>query len=159
MASATEFSWPMGPVLAIRRPRIRRGCNGAGARRLTSGCRGAAVIKVQQTSKTLATRDRRGGRCVVVDRRSRRRDQPVVEALVVALEMVVLDELGDRESKVAFAERDQLAQALRLDGQDEALRERVEFGLCAGSLRHSTPAVPTSARNSRVNSGSRSWRR
>jgi hypothetical protein len=48
--------------------------------------------------------------------------------LVVTLQMIVLDELGDREAEVALAEGNQLAEALGLDGQHEALRERVEVG-------------------------------
>ena len=37
-------------------------------------------------------------------------DQPVVEALVVALEMVVLDELRDGKAEVTFTERKSLSR-------------------------------------------------
>jgi hypothetical protein len=42
-------------------------------------------------------------------------DEFVPEALVVALTMIVLDELGERPSQVVFAERDDPAQTLVLD--------------------------------------------
>jgi len=44
---------------------------------------------------------------------------------MVALEMVVLDEPGDRETEVALTERNELAEALELDGEHEAFREGV----------------------------------
>jgi hypothetical protein len=53
---------------------------------------------------------------------------------MVALDVVVLDELGDRATKVPLAKRDHLRQALRLDRQDEALRVGVQVGTAGGQL-------------------------
>jgi hypothetical protein len=39
--------------------------------------------------------------------------------------MVVLDELRDRDAEVAFTERNELVEALRLDGEHEAFRDCV----------------------------------
>jgi hypothetical protein len=60
---------------------------------------------------------------VVVGRRDDRGEQPIVEALVMALEMVVRDELRDREAEVALARRNELVQALLLDREYEARRK------------------------------------
>jgi hypothetical protein len=50
----------------------------------------------------------------------------VVEALMVALEVVVLDELGDGEAEMPLPEQHELVEALGLDRQDKPLGERVE---------------------------------
>jgi hypothetical protein len=88
--------------------------------------RRAAVVAVQDAAETLATRNRRSSRIgALVGRHGDRRDQPIVETLVVALAVVVLDELRDREAKVALTEGNELAQALGLDREHEAFRKRV----------------------------------
>ena len=96
--------------------------------------RRAAVVVVQETTETFATPNRRSRIGVLVGRRGGCRDQPVVEALVVALEVVVLDERRDRKAEVALAQRNELAEALGLDGEHEALRECVEVGAEGGEL-------------------------
>ena len=45
---------------------------------------------------------------------------------MIALDMVVLDELGDGVPQVPLTKRHQLAEALGLDGQHELLREGVQ---------------------------------
>ena len=58
---------------------------------------------------------------VVVGRRDDRGEQPIVEALVIALEMVMRDKLRDREAEVALAERNELVQSLFLNREYESL--------------------------------------
>src|SRR5262249_322546 len=84
-------------------------------------------------------------------------DQPIVQPLVVALEMVVLDELGDRAAKVASPSGTSLSRHSDFDGEHEAFATAFRLGLCGGSLRHVMPVAPRTARNASVNSGSRSW--
>jgi hypothetical protein len=91
----------------------------------SGGSRGGAVVVAQEATEALATRSRIG---VVVDRRGDRGDQSAVEALVVPLEMVVLDELRDREPEVALTERNELAQALGLEREHKPLGDRVQVG-------------------------------
>jgi hypothetical protein len=116
------------------------------ARRAVGLRRGTAVVVVQEAAEALAARDRPSGIGVIVGRRGDRRDQSVVEALVVALDIVMLDELRDREPKVALAEGNEFVEAFALDREHEAFRKRVQIGLRAGSLRHLTPArIPVPA--------------
>jgi hypothetical protein len=75
----------------------------------SGGSRHGAVVIAQQTAEAFATRDRPSGIGVVIGRRD---DQAVVEALVIALAVIVLDELRDREAEVAFTERNELVEAL-----------------------------------------------
>ena len=56
-----------------------------------------------------------------------RRDQCVRESLMIPFTMIVLDELRDGPSEVAFAERNHPVEALLFDGSDEALRVRVRI--------------------------------
>jgi hypothetical protein len=77
----------------------------------TGGSRRGAVV-AQEATEAFATRDWPIRVGVVVDRRCDRGDPSIVEALVVSLEMVVLDELRDREAEVALTERNELVQAL-----------------------------------------------
>jgi hypothetical protein len=72
---------------------------------------------MQEPSKPVATSERR----LVVFRRCQRREEQVVQTLVVPFEMVVLDELAHGAAKMSLTERDQLVQALGLDRQHEAL--------------------------------------
>jgi hypothetical protein len=44
---------------------------------------------------------------------------------MVALEVVVLDELGDGEAQMPLSEQHEIVEALGLDRQDEPLGERV----------------------------------
>ena len=46
--------------------------------------------------------------------------------MVVAHEVVVLDELGDREAEVALAERNELVRTLGVEGEHEAFRENIQ---------------------------------
>jgi hypothetical protein len=55
----------------------------------SGGSRHGAVVIAQQTAEAFATRDRPSGIGVVIGRRG---DQAVVEALVIALAMIVLDD-------------------------------------------------------------------
>src|SRR5690349_13921010 len=55
-----------------------------------------------------------------------RGNQAIVEPLVIALEMIVLGELGDREAEVAFTERNELVKAFGFDREHEALRDRIQ---------------------------------
>ena len=88
----------------------------------------------QEAAEALSTRDRSRGICVLVSRRRRRSDQPVVEALVVALEMVVRDELRDRKAEMALTERNELVEAFALDREYEALRKGVQIGAACWEL-------------------------
>jgi hypothetical protein len=58
----------------------------------------------QDAAEVFSTRDRRNRIGILVGGSGGRGDQPIVEALMVALEMVMLDELRDREEKVALTE-------------------------------------------------------
>jgi hypothetical protein len=87
-------------------------------------CRGSIVV-AQDAAKAFTPRDRCSGIDVLVGRRWDRGDQPVVEALVVALEMVVLDELRDRDTQMALTERNELVEAFGLDRQHEAFRDGI----------------------------------
>jgi hypothetical protein len=94
-------------------------------RSATTGGPGARLRSVpsrDQAAEAFSPRHRRA----VVRGCGRRRDQPVLKPLVVALEVIVLDELADGETEVPFTERDQLVQAVALDGQHEPLGEGVE---------------------------------
>ena len=89
--------------------------------RRPAGLRRRATVVVQEAAEPLPALDRCSRIGVVVGRREDRGEQPIVEALVIALEMVVRDELRDCEAKVALAERNELVQALFLDREYEAL--------------------------------------
>ena len=55
-------------------------------------------------------------------------NQAVADALMIALSMIVLDELGDSSLELAATEEDQSVQALRLDGQHEPLGKGIGVG-------------------------------
>ncbi len=55
-------------------------------------------------------------------------DRLVPKALVIALAMVMLDELRDRPSQMTFSKRDHAVEALVLDRGHETLRIRVRVG-------------------------------
>ena len=85
------------------------------------GLRRRATVVVQEAAEPLPALDRCNRIGVVVGRRDDRGEQPIVEALVIALEMVMRDKLRDREAKVALAKRNELVQALFLNREYEAL--------------------------------------
>lgn len=122
------------------------------------GLRRAAVVVAQHAAETFATRNRRSRIGVIVDRHRHRdrRDQPIVEALVVAFEVVVLDELEDRETEVALAKGTSLSRYSDLMESTKRSANAFRLGLRAGSLMHLTPAAPRTAWNASVNNGSRS---
>jgi hypothetical protein len=95
--------------------------------RVCAGLRRGSVVVAQDAAEALATRGRCSGIGVLVGRGRDGGDQPVVEALVVALEMVVLDELRDREAEVALAERNELVGASDL--MESTMRSATEFRL------------------------------
>ena len=75
--------------------------------------RGPAVVEVQDAAQAFTT----GHRRVVVDRRRgcrRRRDQLALKALVVALEVVVREVLGDGDAEMPLPEQYELVKALGL---------------------------------------------
>lgn len=86
-----------------------------------------AAVVVQDAAETFATRNRRSRIGVLVGHHRDRRDQPIVQPLVIAFEVVVLDELRDREAKVALTEGNELAQALGLDREYKAFRKCVQI--------------------------------
>ena len=63
---------------------------------------------------------------VGIGSQSPRGDQLIVDALVVALEMVVRCELCHDLPKVAFAEDHEVVQALASDRADESLSEGIQ---------------------------------
>jgi hypothetical protein len=81
---------------------------------------------------TFATRDRCSRIGILVGRRGDRGDQPVVQALVVALEMIVRDELRDRQAEVALAERNKLVETFTLDRKHKAFRICVQMRAVGG---------------------------
>jgi hypothetical protein len=78
---------------------------------------------VQQPAQSLASSDG----SIVVLRRWRRDDQSVVEGLMVALKVIVLDEFSDCAAQVPLAEQHELVQALALDRQHEPLGVSVQI--------------------------------
>jgi len=82
-----------------------------------------ARVVIEEPAKTLpptnaADRSHRG--CAF--------DQFVTKALVIALAVVVLDELRDRPAEMTFAEQDHPVQALVLDGAHKALGIGIRIG-------------------------------
>ena len=77
--------------------------------------RGAPVVEVQHPAETFSSHHR----SAFVRRFGGCDDELVLESLMVPLNVVVRHELRHCPSEVAFAQRDDLPQALRLDRQDE----------------------------------------
>jgi hypothetical protein len=75
---------------------------------------------------------------------------------MVALEMVVLDELRDREPEVALTEGNELVEDSDLRESTNLSATAFGLGLRGGSLRHSMPVARRTARIRSVNSGARS---
>jgi hypothetical protein len=91
---------------------------------LTHASRRLSFAKVEQSAQPCAAADatsdcRRGGR---------REWDEIAEALVIALGMVMRDELANDDAEVALAERDDVTKAFLLDGSHEAFREGIEIG-------------------------------
>ena len=96
-------------------------------RRRAYRLRGPAVIVAQDAAQAL-TADDRGAVVGRLRGRPRRRDQLVGQPLMVALDMVVRDELGDGEAEMSFPEQNKLVEALglgiSLQPREEALGTR-----------------------------------
>src|SRR5262245_28761 len=71
-----------------------------------------------------------------------RLDEVVVDPLVVPLGVVVGFELPKRTVERLGAEEDELPQALRLDGADEALRDRVAVRSAGRAEQRSNAGLP-----------------
>jgi len=65
----------------------------------------------------------------------------VAQALMGPLLVVVVDELPQSLPEMGLAERDDLVEALRLDGEDEALGEGIEVGAVRGKTEDSAAAL------------------
>ena len=94
--------------------------------------RGATTVEAQEPSEAFTPYHWR----VVVGRRDTFCFELVREALMVALDVVALDELGDRATEVPLAKWHHLCQALRFDRQDEPPRAPLR-------PRPSPPYLPT----------------
>jgi len=67
--------------------------------------------------------------------------EPVAQPLMGPLLVVVVDELPQSLPEMGLAERDDLVEALELDGEDEALGEGVEVGAVGREAEHLAAAV------------------
>ena len=74
-------------------------------------------------------------------RRRRAVDERIAEALVIALAMVVLAELCQSVSEVAFAERNHAIEAFVSDRAHESLGVRVGIGRLVRRLHHSDSRI------------------
>jgi len=100
---------------SLRAPVLSRGRSGP-------VLRGVSFVAVEETPEPLATADAAVGGSDAGGEGYR-----VAQSLVVALRVVVLDELADDAAQMTFAERDDVAQALLLDRADEPLRVGVQI--------------------------------
>jgi hypothetical protein len=89
-----------------------------------AGSGGGSIIEVEQTAKSFPSDEATVG----VRGLGRAQGQPVLEALMIPFAVIVVDEFGDRPTKMALTERDDSIKALASDGKDESLREGVEIG-------------------------------
>ena len=87
--------------------------------------RGAPMVVVQDPAEAFTTNEGGG----VVAWRRGREQKSIAEPLVVAFEMIVIDEHADGLSKMPFAQQHELVEALGPDRQHEALGASVESGL------------------------------
>jgi hypothetical protein len=76
---------------------------------------------------------------------------------VIALAVVVLDVFADHLSKVAFTDRNDLRQALRLDGSNESFGISVQIRATARELHGTHTRTLEDRLNAFVKSGSRWW--
>jgi hypothetical protein len=95
------------------------------------------VVEVQESADALPALDRSGPRVI-----GWRLDEPALEALVVALGVVVGDVFSDGGAVVALAEQHELAEAFALDGADEALSVRVQVGAARRQAYWRDPSGP-----------------
>ena len=111
------------------------------------------VVSLQQATQALAALDRAipRRRCV------RFRRPTVVQPLVRALQVVMLDVLLDDVPNLALAEENDLVQALSLGGSYPRLAEGIQVRTPRGIFRQRTPATRSVSWNFLVKSGSRSW--
>ena len=86
-------------------------------------------------------------------------DQSVVQALVISLVMIVLDELADGATQRALTNEHHPFEAGFLDGADEAFRVGVQVWRAGGQSDGVTPAGGSVSRMAGRKSGSRSWMR
>ena len=82
-----------------------------------------SVVEPKQSAEPLAALDPTASSRVV----DRRVDEPVANALVIPLAVVVRDVLTDRASQARFPNRNDLCQALGLDRSHESLRVGVQI--------------------------------
>jgi hypothetical protein len=83
---------------------------------------------LEEPAESFAALDRR----VLIRRFYRRNDEIVVETLVVALEMIVLDELTDRPPQMTLTEWHDVVQTLGFDAEHKPLGMRVWVGTPRG---------------------------
>jgi hypothetical protein len=81
-----------------------------------------SFVKGEDATEPLSSPDAAEGRGRIAGREG----DDVAEALVVALGVVVLNELADDAAQMTFAERDDVSQALLLDRANEAFRVSVQ---------------------------------
>ena len=70
-----------------------------------------------------------------------RRNQPIVQALVIPFLVIVRHERGERPAQVGFAEDDDLIQAFLFNGPDESLRVRITVGRLKRRLHDAEAAI------------------
>ena len=84
------------------------------------------MVKAQQAAQALAANHRQ----VIAGRFSLRpnREQSVAKSLVITLEVIVFNILGDRGAKMPLSQYDHLVKALALYRQNESLGVRIQIG-------------------------------
>ena len=142
-----------------RSPRSRRRTDGALVRREASAeripgtgpsadahrlLRGLAVVVVEQAAQPLATADA----SMTTSDAIVPFDQPVIEALMIALSMIMRNVFADRSAKRFLTEEDHPVEAFAFDRQNKPLDESVQIRRTVGSLITSVPASSIEARNS-----------
>ena len=101
------------------------------------------MIEVEQTTNSFGSADR--ATAVISGHHERRAEESIADALVVAFQIVVPDILGNDESEMPLAKRDDAAQALSPNGSDEALRDGWSSGFNAFAESAGSMAVSRSA--------------
>ena len=87
-------------------------------------------------------------RTVGLDRRWTRVEQLIVQTLVVAFMVVMVNELPHRATEGTFAYQDEPFDARLLDGPHEPFRERIRFGDRGGKRTGVTPPASSVSRTS-----------
>ena len=106
--------------------------------------RGLAVVVVEQAAQPLATADA----SMTTSDAIVPFDQPVIEALMIALSMIMRNVFADRSAKRFLTEEDHPVEAFAFDRQNKPLDESVQIRRTVGSLITSVPASSIEARNS-----------